>query len=200
MVLPATDPDATSRSPHERRRLADRVQARVLADAWFADVVADLDRVAAWRDDDRSGSRPPQVSTATLRHLNASLRARQDVEATTAAVTTRDVIELLPELNNRGAVHSRVERGHLLAFKTAGGRNRYPRWQFDLRHRDRTVPVIDDLVRMCREQFAGDVVAFDLMVRARQDRLGDRSIADLLADGRWDDAIAAATTTAEQAG
>ena len=172
----------------------------MLTDAWFADLVAEIERVAAWREDDRSGAPPPQVSTPTLRHLNASLRDRQDAEAATGAATTSEVIHLLAELNNRGAVHSRVERGHLLMFKTPGGRNRYPRWQFDLRGRGRTVPVIDDLVRACQDHFAGDVVAFDLMVRTRQDRLGGRSVADLLADGRWDDAVAAASATAEQAG
>lgn len=199
MIPSPAQPSATPQ-PEQRRRLADRVHDRVLDDDWFAAVVADLDRVATWRDGDRTGTPPPRVSTVALRHLNTSMRVRQDQEAATAALTTRDVIELVPELNNRGAVHSRVERGQLLAFKGPDGRMRYPRWQFDPRRQGRTVPVLDDLVRACRDQFAGDVAAFDLMARTPQPRLADRSLADLLVEGRWDEALSAVTTRAEQAG
>lgn len=184
----------------QRHTLARRVADRIAADDWFADVTAGLLRLAEWRDDPEPGP-PPRVSTASLRHLNARLRDRQDRAAERAALTTVQVQDLLAGVNTRASVHARLDRGKLLAFKSrTGNANRFPAWQFDDPHRAATVPVVADLVRVCRDRFDGDVVAFDLMVRTRQDRLGGRSVADLLAEGRWDEAVAAADTAPEQAG
>lgn len=181
------------------RRLADRVHARVLSDSWFADQAAELERLAEWRDD-TAGAPVPHVPTQTLRTLNDRLRAEQAAEAQRTAVDTAAVVESVRSLNSRAAVHARVERGRLLAFKAADGRtNLYPRWQFDPQTGD-TVPVAAELAAVCRDRFDGDVVAFDLMVRTPLDRLGGASVVSLLADRRWPDAVDAATHPAEQAG
>lgn len=190
---------ATVAEPDDRHRLARDVSRLVIEDDWFAGLVSDLARLAAWRVDP-GGGRPPVVAKETLRHLNASLRRRQDVESEGHALTTSQVIRRVDGLNTRASVHARLERGQLLAFKATDGRtNLFPEWQFQA-HGPVTVPVIDVLVEHCRLDFAGDVIAFDLLVREPLDRLGSRSVADLLVAGEWAQAVAAVEAVPEQDG
>lgn len=180
-----------------RAQLAEQIRDQVLTDDWFATVAAQLAQLAAWRTTSTSGSLP-DVDTDTLRVLNRITRAEQDTAAVDAALTTGEVIEHIEPLHDRRGVAARVQRGKLLAFKT-GRRTRYPSWQIQPDQGD-TIPDIDRWVDACHTLFAGDVIAMDLAVRAPRADLDGRSIAELLADGRWAAAYAALTTPLDQAG
>lgn len=139
------------------------------------------------------------VSNETLRLANRALRQRQDADGRANAYNTGQVIVAVDALNTLASVGKRVDDHRLLAFKADDGRsNLYPAWEFG--PDSGVLDGVAELAAACHELHAGDVVAFDLLVRTPSERLEGRSVAELLVLERAAEAVAAVRAPREQDG
>ena len=178
----------------EREAQAELVKHLFLQDDWFADATSELARLAEWRSNPDGA--PPIVSIGTLRALNTNVN-RAQIEGTIAgSLTATEVIDLLDAVNDRRSVSGREARGKLIGLRR-GRSVFYPAWQFD-RLTGNTIPGIEAWVTAARGLFGADIVAMDLAVRSPRARLGGGSIVDLLAERKWDGALAELCSAVEQ--
>jgi hypothetical protein len=117
----------------------------------------------------------------------ADLRAR--------SLTTGQVVELVTSISDRRGVDRRRARGALLGIR-AGNQMLHPAWQFDPRRGD-TFTGLHRVLAALSDVAADPIDADALATTPRADAGGD-SVADLLADGHVEAAVALALLAGDQ--
>ena len=172
--------------------LLERLRERAESDLAFFETLqhlADANPVAdpfAVPDDDvvqvaRTINRQRQTQQLTL------LRAR--------SLTTSQVVELVASISDRKGVDRRRARGALLGIRI-GNHTLHPSWQFDRRRRDTHAGLRRVLAAL--SEVAADPLDADAIATAPRADTGGASVADLLADGNVDAAIALALLAGDQ--
>lgn len=131
-------------------------------------------------------ARPDERAMRSARLLN-SRRAEARAEAARGGVlTTSQVVDRIPSINDRKGVDRRRKRGTLLGWKV-GNESFHPEWQFDP-VRGGTWPGLDRVVGALMEICEDPRPANSLMVAPRPD-LGGRPLSALLSKGDVDTLI-----------
>lgn len=138
---------------------------------------------------------PPDDVRDLARRVN---RRRQDERLTdvqSRSLTTRQVVDLLVSVSDRKGVDRRRARGNLLGIRL-GNQVLHPAWQFDQRRGD-TLPGLDQVLAALRD-VTDDALDVDAIAMAPRPHTDGASIADLLADGDIDTAVALARMAGDQ--
>lgn len=121
------------------------------------------------------------------RTINRRRQADRLAELRARSLTTGQVIELVASISDRKGVDRRRARGALLGIR-AGNRMLHPAWQFDARRRD-TLPGLS-LVLAALSEVAADGLDADAIATTPRADADGASVADLLAAGRIETAVA----------
>jgi hypothetical protein len=162
----------------------DRLRARAEADPALMETLQHLadadplaDPFAVPVDDVRQLARA--VNRQRQADRLAQLRAR--------SLTTRQVVQALASVSDRKGVDRRRARGSLLGIRI-GNEMLHPDWQFDRRRGD-TREGLDRVLAALRE-VAADPLDADAVATAARHEAAGASVADLLADGDVEGAVA----------
>lgn len=139
---------------------------------------------------------PPAAARRLARDLNQRRHEDRAAELRLRSLTTSEVVDLVSSITDRKAVDRRRHRGTLLGISGIGRQTLHPRWQFDAR-RGNTYHGLDHVLEALRET-APDPMDADAIATAPQPAAGGASIADLLADGDIDVAVALARLAGDQ--
>lgn len=139
---------------------------------------------------------PPDATRRLARDLNQSRHEQRAAELRRRSLTTSEVVELVGSITDRKAVDRRRHRGALLGIRGIDRQTLHPRWQFDAR-RGNTHRGLDRVLQALREA-APDPMDADAIAIAPQPAAGGASIADLLADGNVESAVALARLAGDQ--
>jgi hypothetical protein len=157
-----------------------QLRSKAAADADLAEALAFL--AADDTADDPSGSVAPEV-TRRVRSINRRRLEQRRHELRDRSLTTAGVVDYIDSISDRRAVDRRRKRGTLLGIP-AGAEILHPLWQFDPDRAD-TRAGLDRVIAALREITTDGLAADALMVTPRPD-LGDRTLADVFADGDVD--------------
>jgi hypothetical protein len=162
----------------------DRLRERAESDPSLVETLehlADADPVAD------PFSAPADDVAALARTINRQRQADRLAELRARSLTTGQVIELVASISDRKGVDRRRARGALLGIR-AGNQMLHPAWQFDPRRRD-TFPGLSVVLTALSEVAADGLDADAIATSPRVDADGS-SVADLLAAGRIEAAVA----------
>ena len=121
------------------------------------------------------------------RTINRQRQADRLAELRARSLTTGQVVELLASISDRKGVDRRRARGALLGIR-ASNQMLHPTWQFDLRRGD-TLPGLS-LVLTALSEVAADGLDADAIATSPRVDADGSSVADLLAAGRIEAAVA----------
>lgn len=170
----------------------DRLRARAEDDPAFLDT---LEHLASFELDDPFDV-PPAATRRIARDLNQRRQHDRADQLRGRSLTTSEVVDLVGSITDRKAVDRRRHRGTLLGIRGIGRQTLHPRWQFDARRRD-THRGLDRVLEALRE-VAPDPMDADAIAIAPQPAADGASIADLLADGEVESAVALARLAGDQ--
>jgi hypothetical protein len=163
-------------------------------DEAFAEALAFLAKTHLDPDDDPFG-RPSDEVLAVARRMNdRRLDARRQA-LVDAALTTPQVVELIPSMSDRRAVDRRRHRGTLLGIKV-GNTIYHPAWQFD-RRAGETRPGLPQVLSALEEVTADAMAAHQLMTTPHA-QLDGRSLAEVFADGDTERTVAVLRLAGDQ--
>jgi hypothetical protein len=138
----------------------------------------------------------PAADVAELaRTLNEQRQSDRLAQLQARSLTTGQVVELVPSISDRKGVDRRRARGTLLGIRV-GNQMVHPSWQFDQRQGDTLAGlgrVLAALAEVASDGLDADAIATTPLAEA-----DGASVADLLADGRIDDAVALAQLAGDQ--
>jgi hypothetical protein len=129
------------------------------------------------------------------RAINRQRQAHWLTELRARSLTTGQVVELVTSISDRKGVDRRRARGALLGIRS-GNEMLHPEWQFDRRHRD-TRPGLRRVLAALTE-VAADPIDADAIATAPRAEADGASVANLLADGNIDAAVAFALLAGDQ--
>ena len=121
------------------------------------------------------------------RTVNRQRQADRASELRARCLTTGQVVELVPSISDRKGVDRRRARGALLGIRS-GNQMLHPTWQFDRRRRD-TLPALGRVLSALSE-VASDPIDADAIATTPRAEADGASVADLLAAGHIDAAVA----------
>ncbi len=170
----------------------DRLRARAEDDPAFLDT---LEHLASFELADPFDV-PPDETRRLARDLNQRRHEERAAELRLRSLTTSEVVELVASITDRKGVDRRRHRGTLLGIRGIGRQTLHPRWQFDTR-RGNTHRGLDHVLQALRET-APDPMDADAIAIAPQPAADGASIADLLADGDVESAVALARLAGDQ--
>ena len=170
----------------------DRLRARAEADPAFLDT---LEHLASFEPADPFEV-PPDATRRLARDLNQRRQEQRTAELRLRSLTTSEVVELVGSITDRKAVDRRRHRGALLGIRGIARQTLHPRWQFDARSGD-THRGLDRVLQALRET-APEGMDADAIATAPQPAVGGASIAELLADGDVESAVALARRAGDQ--
>lgn len=170
----------------------DRLRDRAESDPALVDTLQHL--ADAYELEDPFAA-PSDDMRQLARHVNRQRQADRLAQLRTRSLTTRQVVELLPSVSDRKGVDRRRARGSLLGIRI-GNQMLHPEWQFDRRRRDTRQGL--DRVLAALDEVAADPFDADTIATAPRPDAGGASIADLLADGNVDGAVALARLAGDQ--
>lgn len=170
----------------------DRLRARAEGDPALLDT---LEYLASSEVTDPFAA-PPAAARQLARELNERRQQDRAAELRDRSLTTSEVVALVDSITDRKAVDRRRHRGTLLGISGVGRQTLHPRWQFDMRRGD-TYRGLERVLHALRE-VATDPMDADAIATAPQPDADGASIADLLADGDGDAAVALANLAGDQ--
>jgi hypothetical protein len=129
------------------------------------------------------------------RTINRQRQADRLAELRQRSLTTGQVVELVASISDRKGVDRRRARGALLGIR-AGNQMLHPEWQFDRRRQD-TLPGLP-LVLAALSEVAADGIDADAIATTPRVDAGGSTVADLLAAGRTEDAVALVQLAGDQ--
>jgi hypothetical protein len=129
------------------------------------------------------------------RTINRQRQADRLAELRQRSLTTGQVVELVASISDRKGVDRRRARGALLGIR-AGNQMLHPEWQFDRRRQD-TLPGLP-LVLAALSEVAADGIDADAIATTPRIDAGGSTVADLLAAGRTEDAVALVQLAGDQ--
>ncbi|TVR38065.1 MAG: hypothetical protein EA388_00535 [Nitriliruptor sp.] len=138
---------------------------------------------------------PAEDVTELARTLNEQRQADRLSQLRARSLTSGQVVEMVPSISDRKGVDRRRARGTLLGIRI-GNQMLHPSWQFDPRRGDTLAGlrrVLAALAEVVSDGLDADAIA--IMPRAEAD---GASVADLLADGHIDAAVALAQLAGDQ--
>lgn len=138
----------------------------------------------------------PQGARDLARDVNQRRQADRAAKLAERSLTTSEVVELVASISDRKGVDRRRQRGTLLGIGGVAREVVHPRWQFDMRRRD-TYPGLAEVLGALVE-VAGDAIDADAIATAARADAGGASIADLLAAGDVETAVALARLAGDQ--
>lgn len=138
---------------------------------------------------------PNDGVVALARPLNQQRQEDRLTALRARSLTTGQVVELLTSISDRKGVDRRRARGALLGIR-AGNQMLHPTWQFDRRHRDTRTGLRRVLAVLT--EVAADPIDADAIATTPRAEADGASVADLLADGRIDAAVALALLAGDQ--
>lgn len=171
----------------------DRLRELAQADDLLAEAVSLL--AAAPLSTADPFARPPDAMLAVARTLSERRDAARTRALEERSLTTGQVVELIDDLANRGAVQARRRRGRLLGI-TARQETLHPAWQFSFDRRETHAGLTEVLAALF--EHASTPEAADALAVVPQPDADGNSIADLLAAGRVEDAVALAHLAGDQ--
>lgn len=139
---------------------------------------------------------PPDGARQLAREINQQRQRDRAAQLRQRSLTTSEVVAQVASITDRKGVDRRRKRGTLLGISGLGRQTIHPRWQFDPRRgdtHDRLGEVLDALLEVARDPIEADAIA-----TAPQPSAGDASIADLLASGEVEEAVALARLAGDQ--
>ena len=139
---------------------------------------------------------PPSAVRQLARDLNQRRQEDRAAQLRLRSLTTSEVVDLVSSITDRKAVDRRRHRGTLLGISGIGRQTLHPRWQFDSRRGD-TYDGLDRVLEALRD-VAPDPMDADALATAPQPSADGTSIADLLAEGDVDAAVALARLAGDQ--
>lgn len=138
----------------------------------------------------------PSEDVAELaRALNEQRQADRLSQLRARSLTTGQVVELVSSISDRKGVDRRRARGTLLGLPI-GNRILHPSWQFDHRRGDTLVGLRRVLAALA--EVASDGLDADAIATTPRAEADGASVADLLADGHIDAAVALAHLAGDQ--
>jgi hypothetical protein len=170
----------------------DRLRERAESDPWLLETLehlADADPV------EDPFSVPPDGVARLARTINRQRQADRLAELRQRSLTTGQVVELVASISDRKGVDRRRARGALLGIR-AGNQMLHPEWQFDRRRQD-TLPGLP-LVLAALSEVAADGIDADAIATTPRVDAGGSTVADLLAAGRTEDAVALVQLAGDQ--
>jgi hypothetical protein len=170
----------------------DRLKARAESDPALLETLEYLATSAA----SDPFATPPDDARRLARDINRRRQADRAAELAERSLTTSEVVELVASISDRRGVDRRRKRGALLGIRGLGRQTLHPRWQFDARRRD-THPGLAEVLDALGD-VAGDAIDADAIATAPRDEAGGASIADLLAAGDAEAAVALARLAGDQ--
>jgi hypothetical protein len=170
----------------------DRLQARAASDPALLET---LEYLATSEASDPFATPPPDARRLA-RDINRQRQADRAGELAERSLTTSEVVELVASISDRKGVDRRRQRGRLLGISGLGRQTLHPRWQFDTRRGD-THPGLAEVLDAL-DVVAGDAIDADAIATAPRDEVGGASIADLLAAGDVETAVALARLAGDQ--
>ena len=162
----------------------DRLRERAQSDP---SLVETLEHLADADPVDDPFATPADDVAELARKINRQRQADRLAELRARSLTTGQVVELLASISDRKGVDRRRARGALLGIR-AGNQMLHPAWQFDPRRRD-TFPGLA-LVLAALSDVAADGLDADAIATAPRADADGASVADLLAAGRIEAAVA----------
>ncbi len=138
---------------------------------------------------------PAEDVAELARTLNEQRQADRLSQLRARSLTTGQVVELMTSISDRKGVDRRRARGALLGIRV-GNQMLHPSWQFGHRRGDTLAglrPVLAALAEVASDGLDADAIA--TTPRAEAD---GASVADLLAEGRIDAAVALAQLAGDQ--
>lgn len=169
----------------------ERIRERAEDDPDFAETLLHL----AEEDLDDPFARVESGVLDVARGLSRRRRFERAEELRRTSLTTPEVVDLLASVSDRKGVDRRRRRGAVLGVRV--GRDTYhPAWQFDQRRRD-TYEGLPTVLAALRE-VAVDGVDADAIATAPEASADGRSIAELLAAGEVEAAVAAVRLAGDQ--
>ncbi len=169
-----------------------RLRARAEDDPGFLDT---LEQLASFELDDPFDD-PPAATRRIALELNQRRQRERAAQLRQRSLTTSEVVDLVASISDRRAVDRRRARGTLLGIRGIDRQTLHPRWQFDDR-RGETHRGLDRVLDALHEH-APDPMDADAIAIAPQPATEGPSIADLLADGDVDAAVALARLAGDQ--
>ena len=139
---------------------------------------------------------PPAAARQLARELNEHRQEDRAAQVRNRSLTTSEVVDLVDSITDRKAVDRRRHRGTLLGIGGVGRQTLHPRWQFDMRRGD-TYHGLERVLAALQE-VATDPMDADAVATAPQPAAAGASVADLLADGDVDAAVALARLAGDQ--
>lgn len=170
----------------------ERLRERAEADPAFEDA---LEHLARGDGIDDPFAQPPPATRRVAREVNRRRQADRIDRLRERSLTTAQVVDLLGTVSDRRAVDRRRARGTLLGIPD-GNRTLHPAWQFD-RRRGEVYEGLDRVLSALTES-AFDEIDADAIAVAPRPEAGGASVADLLAEGDVDGAIALARLAGDQ--
>lgn len=170
----------------------ERLRARVEEDPAFLET---LEHLASFELVDPFDV-PPDATRQLARDLNRRRHEQRTAELRQRSLTTSQVVDLVGSITDRKGVDRRRHRGTLLGIGGIDRQTLHPQWQFDTR-RGNTHPGLHRLLAALRET-APDPMDADALAVAAQPGAGGASIAELLAGGEVEEAVALARLAGDQ--
>jgi hypothetical protein len=130
---------------------------------------------------------PADDMAELARTINRQRQTDRLSELRARSLTSRQVIELVASISDRKGVDRRRARGALLGIR-AGNQMLHPTWQFDRRRRD-TLPGLR-MVLAALSEVGADPMDADAIATSPRAEADGASVADLLAAGHIDAAVA----------
>lgn len=170
----------------------ERLRTRAESDAAFADT---LERLAQEDRLEDPFTPPPDDLRRLARHVNRTRQTDRLADLRARSLTTRQVVDRIATISTRKGVDRRRHRGSLSGVRD-GNRMLHPEWQFDHR-RNETHRGLPEVLAALR-QVAGNDFEVDAIAMSPRPEADNASVADLLAVGDVDDAIALALRAGDQ--
>lgn len=170
----------------------DRLRSRAEDDPALVETLQHL--ADAGRVDDPFAM-PDEDVRRVARQVNRGRQADRLAHLRARSLTTGQVVDLLASVSDRKGVDRRRARGSLLGVRM-GNQTLHPQWQFDRRRRD-THPGLGRLLAAL-DTVAADPIDADAIATTPQPDADGRSIADMLAEGEVDAAVALARLAGDQ--
>ena len=170
----------------------DRLRERAESDP---SLVETLEHLADAEPVEDPFSAPADDVARLARTINRQRQADRLAALRERSLTTGQVVELVASISDRKGVDRRRARGALLGIR-AGNQMLHPEWQFDRRRQD-TLPGLP-LVLAALSEVAADGIDADAIATTPRVDAGGSTVADLLAAGRTEDAVALVQLAGDQ--
>jgi hypothetical protein len=170
----------------------DRLRERAESDPWLVETLQHLADADPGSD---PFATPAEDVVELARTIDRQRQTDRLADLRARSLTTGQVVELVASITDRRGVDRRRARGALLGIR-AGNQTLHPTWQFDPRRGD-TLAGLDRLLAALSEVAVDAIDADALATTPRVDAGGD-SVADLLAAGHVEAAVALAHLAGDQ--